>query len=115
MKQSSTDTAGLPIKQIVEEADWYARVDANAGLAFHLAKYWTQIRAALIPDVAATPWTAEQIARTIALSYGRDPDELTSIGEMCDADNQPVAVWCVYEEQAEAILTAYFQRGFGAA
>lgn len=48
--------------------------------------------------------TSESIARTICLSYGRDPDELTSRLEMCDEDNQPVPTWRVYEEQAKAVL-----------
>lgn len=51
--------------------------------------------------------SAEEIARTICLSYGRDPDEMTSIGEMCTDDNQPVPIWMVYEEQADAILSTY--------
>jgi Lar family restriction alleviation protein len=51
--------------------------------------------------------SAEDIARTICLSYGRDPDEMTSILEMCDEDNRPVPVWMVYLEQAAAVLVEY--------
>lgn len=51
--------------------------------------------------------SAEDIARTICLSYGRDPDEMASIGEMCDANDRPVAIWRAYEEQADAILEAH--------
>jgi hypothetical protein len=36
-----------PLAGIIEQADWYAKVDANAGLAFHLARHWETIRAAL--------------------------------------------------------------------
>ncbi|MDB5584839.1 MAG: hypothetical protein JWR80_10015 [Bradyrhizobium sp.] len=50
---------------------------------------------------------AKDIAITICLSYGRDPDEPTSILEMCDGDNQPVPTWMVYVEQAEAILDKF--------
>ncbi|WP_035670071.1 hypothetical protein [Bradyrhizobium liaoningense] len=57
MTRSSPGSGELPISDIIQQADWYARVDANAGLAFHLARYWTQIRAALQPSsaVIATP------------------------------------------------------------
>ncbi|HJU04959.1 MAG TPA: hypothetical protein VJ692_07365 [Nitrospiraceae bacterium] len=48
--------------------------------------------------------SAEVIARELAISYERDPDELTSWLEMCDANNQPVPTWRVYEEQAEHLL-----------
>lgn len=51
--------------------------------------------------------SAERIARVLALSYGRDPDDLTQMTEMCDADNRPVPIWRVYEEQAEALLATY--------
>lgn len=49
----------------------------------------------------------EDVARTICLSYGRDPDDMTSILEMCTADNKPVPVWRVYEEQAEAVIAKH--------
>ena len=46
-------SAGIEeINQIVEQAEWYASVDANAGLAFYLAKHWPQIRAAIYRDPA---------------------------------------------------------------
>lgn len=46
-------SAGIEeINQIVEQAEWYASVDANAGLAFYLAKHWPQIRAATYRDPA---------------------------------------------------------------
>jgi hypothetical protein len=51
--------------------------------------------------------SSEDIARVICLSYGRDPNQLTSVMEMCTADNKPVPIWMVYEEQADAILAAY--------
>lgn len=51
--------------------------------------------------------TVQGIARELCLSYGRDPDEPTSIMEMCTADNQPVPTWEVYAEQAEWLLERY--------
>ncbi len=70
---------------------------------------WENIKH-LYPEQFAVPQTAptsEEVARTICLSYGRDPDMMTSVLEMCDANNRPVATWMVYEEQAEAVLVAY--------
>lgn len=61
-------------------------------------------RKMLRDTVPAQGTNAEAIARELALSYGRDPDEPTSIFEMCDADNRPVLTWRVYEEQAEHLL-----------
>jgi hypothetical protein len=57
------------------------------------------------PQAVSVP--VDQVARTIALSYGRDPDALTEWTEMCDANNRPVPIWRVYEEQAEALLATY--------
>lgn len=51
--------------------------------------------------------TVQGIARELCLSYGRDPDEPTSIMEMCTADNKPVPTWEVYAEQAEWLLERY--------
>jgi hypothetical protein len=62
--------------------------------------------ASMLPRCSSAE-TVEAVARTLCLSYGRDPDEMTSIMEMCDADNRPVPVWRVYEEQAEAVLAKH--------
>lgn len=55
----------------------------------------------------SAPVSVESVARTICLSYGRDPDEMTAWTEMCDANNHPVPTWRVYEEQADAVLKAH--------
>lgn len=46
----------------------------------------------------------EQIARTIAESYGSDPDDHAPLSVMCTSDNRSVPWWRVYEEQARALL-----------
>lgn len=35
------------LSEIIRQADWYAGLNASAGLAFHLAKHWPKIRDAL--------------------------------------------------------------------
>jgi hypothetical protein len=45
--QSDVQTVDAGLIEIVKQADWYADMDANAGLAHHLAKHWPAIRASL--------------------------------------------------------------------
>lgn len=55
-------------------------------------------------DHQPAPVSVEEIARTIAMSYGVDPDDLAPLSVMTDAENRPVAWWNVYAEQAQAII-----------
>jgi hypothetical protein len=88
--------------KVREEAEglrnrWLAAATSRSG----------QMRGAIIDGPQAAQVPAEHIARVIALSYGRDPDGMTEWTEMCDADDRPIPVWRVYEEQAESLLAAY--------
>jgi hypothetical protein len=59
------------------------------------------------PALAATPPSGSAIecgARAIASSQGHDPDDLAPLTTMCTSDNQRVAWWKVFEEEAEACL-----------
>lgn len=97
-------TAPQPIARAhvtLEDDGPYARLEVLNGEALQpsMSPIDLYARSAQVPPY--------EIAMTLALSYGRDPDEPAPILEMCDENNQPVPIWMVYIEQAEALLAAY--------
>lgn len=96
--------AGIGANLCQEAIDEIRRLREAKQAALKIADERSNENVALRSQLARARPSAEQIARAICLSYGRDPDAPTSILEMCDAENRPVPMWCLYEEQADAVI-----------
>lgn len=51
--------------------------------------------------------TLEVMARAICASFGDDPDSDAPVSAICGPNNEVLPLWRLFEEQAEAALTAY--------